>query len=151
MPPPILAPGGPCLIWSGLLVGSSVAAVAKFRTPDVPRDALLRVGREQFTALRRVEAGVAVAAVASVVSSPATPPPVQIAVGVAVASSAVQGLVIVPLIRREAGRSAAAAGKQIGGKAADAIDGAKKKAHMAQVGLEMLKLLACLYVGSMPM
>lgn len=150
MVPPIFTPAGPCLLWSGLLVGSSVAAVSKFRTPNVPRDVLLRVGREQFTALRRVEAGIAVAAVASVAASPASGSGPQVAVGVAVAAAACQGFVIVPLIRKAAAHAEAAGGKEKAGDTGLSSDATRRKAHMAQVVLELVKLGGCMYVSFMP-
>jgi hypothetical protein len=135
--PPLITAAGPCLAWSGLLLGGTVAAISKFRAPDVPRDALLRVGREQFIALRRAEAALAAAAVAAVAASPA-PAAAALPVGVAVVAAAVQAGVVVPWVRREGEKRA-----KDGGKEAGAMAGA----HGLQVGLEVLKLGTCVYAA----
>lgn len=144
--PPVVTPAGPCLLWSGLLVGGSVAAVSKFSARDVPRDALLRVGRAQFAALRRVEAVVAAAALAAAAAAPG---PASAPVGVAVAAAALQAGVLVPWMRRDAaereraGRERAERGDGKGG-----APGTLSRAHALQVAVELLKLGAVMYAAS---
>lgn len=141
--PPLLTAAGPCLLWSGLLVGGSVAAVSKFRAPGVSRDALVRVGKAQFTALRRVEAALAAAAVGLNAAAPA-PAAAVAPIGVAVAAAVLQAGVVVPWVRREAEERAAADGEDDGkGQVKKAMSGA----HGVSIALELVKLGTCLYAS----
>lgn len=140
----MLTAAGPCLIWSGLLLGGSVAAVAKFRAEDVARDALGRVGRVQFAALRRAEALLAAGALGLNAAS-ADPRAAAAPLGLAVAVAAVQAGFVVPWVRREKEKFGdRGVNGEKGGKGVSTV---MAGAHGVQVVLELVKLGTCVYVS----
>lgn len=141
MPPSLPPPSVPCLLWAGLSVGGVVAATSKFRAaPPVSRADLLLVGREQFSALRRAEAVLALLSGCAAVAASSGE---RAGVAVACVASAAQAGVVVPWIRREAARRTE--------EEKEAAAGGERSAalsHTVQVGLEVAKIGALLYVGS---
>jgi hypothetical protein len=136
------SPAAPCLFWAGLSVAGAVAAVAKFRT-GVPRPSLLKVGKEQFRALRNVEW---VTAAAATVSSALGPANVRPAVILAIVVTSVQTFGTAPMLNSRADMAAAGNAAAVPVKPKSKIN-----AHSMHTILELIKLCACLAAASAAM
>jgi hypothetical protein len=136
------SPAAPCLFWAGLSVAGAVTAVAKFRT-GVPRPSLLKVGKEQFRALRNVEW---VTAAAATVSSALGPANVRPAVILAIVVTSVQTFGTAPMLNSRADMAAAENAAAVPVKPKSKIN-----AHSMHTILELIKLCACLAAASAAM
>lgn len=133
----------PTFFWSGVIVAGAVTAVAKFKVTTTPRHELLRVGKAQFTALRRVEACAATATMISALREPNSYT-VKV-VSFAVSALLAQAFITVPLMRRRQG----APMKEKSNDESDKQESGNSMPHIAHVTLEMVKLTACVAAGVM--
>lgn len=124
-------------LWSGMVLAISfLEAPLKFRAPDVTLRIGLGIGRLVFRALNAVELGWAVLLTgALVVAAPATG--LLVAPAVAVAVLAVQLLAVRPRLTRRSDAVLAGA------------DAPRSHAHLAYVGLELVKVAALLVGGAL--
>lgn len=128
------------LIWAGMVAAISfVEAPLTFRAPGVTIPIGLGIGRLVFRVLNAVEAvlalGIAGALVAAAVSPARLPLPVVLAALLAVLVLAAQLTAVRPRLNRRS--DAVLAG----------LDAPRSSAHLAYVGLELLKLPALLVAG----
>jgi hypothetical protein len=128
-------------------VAGTVTAVAKFRASDVDRLSLLRVGKTQFRALRRVEWA---AAAAATVTAAVGPKSVRPAVFVAVAALGVQSFITAPVLEAKVDEAEKAVASEI-------VDVSPPKsrtalnAHSVHSLLEVVKCFACVAAAGLAM
>ena len=131
------------MFWSGLLVGGAVTAIAKFRVKSIPRHELIKVGRVQFNAIRRIEW--VCAGVASVAAWRFSSEITKVCLYVAVSALACQRFVTVPIMQRK--QETAVMMKEESGNEKEERDTSPSGVHKVHVALEMVKLVACLSVA----
>lgn len=155
---------GPFAFWAGASVAGGVAAVSKFSTPNMTKVDLLKVGKAQFSALRRLEyilaAWTSVAVFAKSKNS-------CVALAVAATATAVQAGVTAPRLEKRVmelasqnkklddattesqGEQTSETVEELSKKPGDAPGEATKKppvfnAHRIHTVLELVKLGACI-------
>lgn len=124
-------------VWLGMVLAISfLEAPLKFRAPGVTLPLGLGIGRLVFRALNAGEAVLAVVVVASFL---VRPPAVGVAVaaGVAIVALIAQVLAVRPRLTRRSDAVLAGA------------DGPRSHAHLAYVGLELVKVPALIVAGAL--
>ena len=126
-------------VWLGMVLGISfLEAPIKFRAPGVTLPIGLGIGRLVFRALNLVEAGLlVVAVVAAALGDASTTAWVLLVVAAVVL--AVQLIAVRPALNRRSDAVLAAA---------DPADVPRSRAHLWYVGLEVIKVVVLIAVGS---
>lgn len=126
-------------VWLGMVLGISfLEAPLKFRAPGVTLPVGLGIGRIVFRALNLVEAGLlVVAVVAAAVGGASTTAWVLVVVAAVVLAA--QLLAVRPALNRRTDAVLAAA---------DPAEVPRSRAHFAYVGLELVKVVGLIALGS---
>lgn len=126
-------------VWLGMVLGISfLEAPLKFRAPGVTLPVGLGIGRIVFRALNLVEAGLlVVAVVAAAVGGASTTAWVLVVVAAVVLAA--QLLAVRPALNRRTDAVLAAA---------DPAEVPRSRAHFAYVGLELVKVIVLIALGS---
>lgn len=124
-------------VWLGMVLAISfLEAPLKFRAPGITLPLGLGIGRLVFRALNACEALLAVVVIAGLLIGRAGLS-VLVAAAVAVATLAVQVLLVRPALTRRSDQVLAGA------------DGPRSHAHLVYIGLEVVKVVALVVTGAL--
>lgn len=122
-------------VWLGMVLAISfLEAPLKFRAPNVTLQIGLGIGRLVFRALNTVEVGFALVILAIAAAGP-TPVRIVIAFSVALATLAVQLIVVRPRLTLRSDQVLAG------------LDSSRSRGHYAYIGLEVVKVIALVVAG----
>ena len=123
-------------LWLGMVIAISfIEAPLKFRAPGVTIPIGLGIGRLVFHALNTVETICAIVVVAAVVAGSWAGAAVPVTAGVAVIALVVQLVGVRPMLTRRSDQVLAG------------HEGPRSRTHFVYVGLELVKVIALVWLG----